>query len=631
MIKHFDNTIYWWNQEGEPIKKVMLGGYRVFQLLTDTNPQKVYYRWVNLDPSTDFECVGVNKCYKQKKQQSYDQITWTDVIPSVYRAGDVYEYNSYDCGYVPPPEPIYRWVNLDPSEYYYCSGTTKMYKQQHQVSFDDGENWQNVVPAEYRMGGSAQTQSTDCGYIPPQYRDVSGTPYCNNFDKTIDVEHQISYDYGETWITTATTSVVIEYNSRDCGYVESKLTAINFNGETKKLECDSSRSIKQSDVENILSGSGWSKSSVRYIEVGGLDCVDKISTHSFSNITKLCNIHIGQYITTIDALAFEDSTRNITFEEGLISIGNEAFLGTDYNSYTMTLPSTVSNIGDFAFASNAINTIILPRVEPPTITRTTFSKVNGGKYNIVKVPCESLFKYQRKWLTYTNGDRLVDSIYPIENECWDSSGKKCTFTYQYDATPVYASGSVYNDNVTILDGYQIDKIAKPSTHTHFSYNSINITNKPLAVINVAFAEVTIAPDNRINEIASSFNGSTFENDEFPTLPNIQTISNSFRQCAFTSITLSDTITTINSGAFNYCPNLTSLTLGSGITTIGLDTIEYCTSLSTITCKAVVPPTLGAYALNGAPIDVIYVPAESVDAYKAANRWNTWADKIQAMP
>ena len=40
-------------------------------------------------------------------------------------------------------------------------------KQKKQVSYDRGYTWENVAPPEYQMGSSAQTQSEDCGYVPP--------------------------------------------------------------------------------------------------------------------------------------------------------------------------------------------------------------------------------------------------------------------------------------------------------------------------------------------------------------------------------------------------------------------------------------------------------------------------------
>ena len=62
--------------------------------------------------------------------------------------------------------PIYRWINLDPAVDYYCSGTTKYYKEKKQYSLDSGVTWIDVTPAEYQWGASAQAWSSDCGYAP---------------------------------------------------------------------------------------------------------------------------------------------------------------------------------------------------------------------------------------------------------------------------------------------------------------------------------------------------------------------------------------------------------------------------------------------------------------------------------
>lgn len=149
---------------------------------------------------------GYCKYYKQKKQVSYDNgVSWTDT--GDYQKGDLYETNSTDCGYV---GEIYRWINLNPSTDYYCSDTTKYYKQQKQVSYDGGSSWTNVSPAEYQRGSVYEINSVDCGYEPPsgysnQYLTFvaledgtfkfSGTTYENTV--------QYSLDSGSTWTRLA--------------------------------------------------------------------------------------------------------------------------------------------------------------------------------------------------------------------------------------------------------------------------------------------------------------------------------------------------------------------------------------------------------------------------------------------
>ena len=96
---------------------------------------EVQYRWVTL--SGQYVCSGTTKYTKEQKQVSYDGgETWSNL--NEYRAGTVIEYNSEDCGYV---EPIYRWVDVSG---YVCSGTTKYNRQQRQVSYDGGTTWENL-------------------------------------------------------------------------------------------------------------------------------------------------------------------------------------------------------------------------------------------------------------------------------------------------------------------------------------------------------------------------------------------------------------------------------------------------------------------------------------------------------
>ena len=122
-----------------------------------------------------------------------------------------------------------------------------------------------------------------------------------------------------------------------------------------------------------------------------------------------------------------------------------------------------------------------------------------------------------------------------------------------------------------------------------------------------------------------------------------------------SVEIGDCVTEIGDSAFNGCSNLSSVTFGSGVTTIGSWTFANCnsltsvtipnsvtsiggrgfygcTSLSSITVNAVIPPTLGgSYAFDDTNDCPIYVPSGSVDTYKAASGWSTYASRIQAIP
>lgn len=98
--------------------------------------------------------------------------------------------------------------------------------------------------------------------------------------------------------------------------------------------------------------------------------------------------------------------------------------------------------------------------------------------------------------------------------------------------------------------------------------------------------------------------------------------------SLTSVTIPNSVTVISGDAFDGCSSLTSITIPSGVTSIGEYAFKSCTSLTSITIEAVTPPTLGNYVFWGTPIEIIYVPAQSVSAYQSA--WSAYSSRIQAI-
>ena len=119
-----------------------------------------------------------------------------------------------------------------------------------------------------------------------------------------------------------------------------------------------------------------------------------------------------------------------------------------------------------------------------------------------------------------------------------------------------------------------------------------------------------------------------------TIPSsVTSIGNSsFSHCySLTNVTIPSGVTSIGSSAFQTCSGLTSVTIGNGVTSIGLSAFRNCISLTSITVEATTPPTLGTKPFDSTNNCPIYVPPESVDAYKSASGWSKIASRIQAIP
>ena len=97
----------------------------------------------------------------------------------------------------------------------------------------------------------------------------------------------------------------------------------------------------------------------------------------------------------------------------------------------------------------------------------------------------------------------------------------------------------------------------------------------------------------------------------------------------TSITIPNSVTTIGQYAFYNC-SLTSVTIGNSVTSIGAGAFGDCNNITSITSLNTTPPTIKSYTLPTITSYTIYVPTESVSAYKAAQYWSNKKSQIQAI-
>jgi hypothetical protein len=94
------------------------------------------------------------------------------------------------------------------------------------------------------------------------------------------------------------------------------------------------------------------------------------------------------------------------------------------------------------------------------------------------------------------------------------------------------------------------------------------------------------------------------------------------------VTIGNGVTSIGDSAFIFCYSLTSITIPDSVTSIGRSAFFDCPLLTSVYCEPTTPPTGGDNMFDVNASDrKIYVPGESLDAYKTTKYWSDYANYI----
>lgn len=201
----------------------------------------------------------------------------------------------------------------------------------------------------------------------------------------------------------------------------------------------------------------------------------------------------------------------------------------------------------------------------------------------------------------------------------------------------------YSEAISQFSEIEIDGVVQPSVVASYLFSTTGEHTVKYTLIDEtsigesAFFNCTgltsiIIPNNITTIGIEAFNGcsgltSVTISDRVTSIGNM-----AFNNCsALTNITIPDSVTSIGRDGFAYCSGLTSVTIPENVTSIGDTAFGWCSGLASVTSLSTTPPTSGFYVFMSTNNCPIYVPSESVDAYKAATGWRDYASRIQAIP
>ena len=289
----------------------------------------------------------------------------------------------------------------------------------------------------------------------------------------------------------------------------------------------------------------------------------------------------------------KDSVKKVVIEDGVTSIGNDAFSACR-SLTSITIPNSVTSIGAYAFQNcSSLTSITIPD-GVTSIGKSAFSYCSSLTSITISDSVTSIGDYAFRNCSRLTSITIPDSVTSIGNFAFSDCSSLTSITIPSSVTSIGNDAFSYCSSLTsITIPDSVTSIGAYAFQNCSSLTSITIPDSVTSIGDVTFSNCSSLTSITIPDSVTSIGNFAFQSCSSLTsitIPDsVTSIGNyAFRNCSsLTSITIPDSVTSIGNDAFTGCSSLTSITIPDSVTSIGSSAFNGCSSLQTISlsCKS----------------------------------------------